>query len=114
MKQVGAEGLFVLADRIPIWCSEHLGWDSGSHRLQQLKLPALRQAGRSQLGSVEIARYARILPVEQFLVDFLEIKCEIECPPHPRVLELASADVECECLHRSSSTTRLSTTAGKP
>ena len=72
-----------------------------AHRFQQLELAAGRQAGGGEIGAVEIAVDALILPEENLLVHFLEIERVIERKPHPRILEFRAADIEGESLHQA-------------
>ena len=97
--QIVAHRLRIAADRIGVGRGEQLR----RHLVRTVSrisssLPS-RQAGRGELGALEIAGDALVLAEEDLLVHLLEIEREVEGAAHARVLELVAADVEGESLH---------------
>ena len=95
-----ARVLFGMVDRVLPFLGEHLRRHLGSHLVQKLQLAPLRQAGRFQFRVLEIAADPMVGIEHEVLVGPLEIERQVEGLPNAGVLELRTANVECEGLHR--------------
>src|SRR5690606_28473695 len=78
---------------------ENLRRHERTHAFEQFELAARRQAGRLQLGVLEVAADPRVLVEEDVLACPLEIEGEIEGASNTRILELRPSDIEGEALH---------------
>ena len=97
--QVGADRLGIAAGRIGVGRGEDLGRHLVLHGFEDRELLAFRQSARRELGALEIAADAGVLPEEELLVHLLEIERVVERAAHPRIAELGAPGVEDERLH---------------
>src|SRR5262245_19434766 len=93
MAQIGTNCFRAAADRILEGRLKHFGRNLVAHTIKDLEFKALRYIGCGKLGALEKARDSRVLPKEKLSVHFLEIECQVERLPHPRVFELISPQV---------------------